>query len=168
MFSGSEVLVATVPGHEYAEVLATGWQLIFGTILPFIIILGCNVAIIVTLNRAANERSKLKGQGQSLTKTSTEKETQFLIRMLVLVSLAYVLTSIPYRLYNMILDSPEMSHVYKMDEPYWSVRYSAQHYILNCFWFCNYALNYYLYCIGGGKQYRKDTLQVLKVFCSCC
>ena len=165
LFSGNEVVVASVPEAHVVAVLSTNWQLVFGTILPFLIIISCNVAIIVTLKRASSERSKLEARARE--KNTTEKDTQFLTRMLVLVSIAYVVLSIPYRFYTVVMEIPALKDMYDMREPYWNIKYNMQHYILTIFWSCNNAVNCYLYCLGGGKQYRQDTLHILKVIVCC-
>jgi hypothetical protein len=89
------------------------------------------------------------------------KETSHLTRMLILVSIAYVVTSIPYRLYVVIIGIPAISVLYTMNQEYWKLRYYGQHFIIAQFWEMNYGINFYLYCIGGGKKYRNDVKQRL-------
>jgi hypothetical protein len=133
--------------------------LLFGTFIPFGIIVFCNLWIIYTLHGASKQRLAM-GVGQNGQKT-IEKETKYLTKMLIIVCIAYVVTSIPYRLHDLLLGVPSISSHYDLNDPYWRLRYSAQNYILHHVWEWNYAVNFYLYCIGGGKKYRQDVKNIL-------
>jgi hypothetical protein len=155
----------SVPDAPHLETLGNTSQLAIGTVLPFSIIIFSNVWIIIVLRSASQERSKMgvsKG-GQE----TREKETTYLTRMLILVSIAYVITSIPYRLYDIIMGMPEINSIYEMQEEYWNLRFYDQHFILAQVWITNYAINFYLYCIGGGKKYRNDARKRLGEVISC-
>jgi hypothetical protein len=160
------MLIIKIAGHVELEILASLFQMLFGSIFPFIIILGCNVIIITTVKSASANRTKLssgKGQGQE-----KRKEEQHLTRMLVFVSFVYVVTSIPYRMYILLMLLPAIAEIYKMEETYWNLRYLVE--ILSVFnvWMYNYAINFYLYCLGGGEKYRRDTVDVCKRLVSSC
>jgi hypothetical protein len=161
--SGIEILIISVPGHEIIELLASGFQFAFGTLGPFIIISLSNIIIIVTVRNAAKERSKLSQQQQQQQGgKDQQKDTQFLTRMLIFVSCAYVLTSLPYRIFHVIIDTPAVSEIYDMDNIYWNLRYNIEVWFFFDWWCCNYCINFYLYCIGGGQRYRDDTKAVVK------
>jgi hypothetical protein len=160
-FSGAELLIVSVPAYPIMEILSTWFQLIIGTVFPFFIILISNVIIIITVKRASEERNKI-GQGKG-----KQTDTRFLTRMLIFVSVAYVVTSMPYRLYYLIYSNvPWINRQYNMKDEYWFIRYNVQVAFVFQFWCLNYAVNFYLYCIGGGQRYRQDTLEVCKaMFC---
>ncbi|XP_064629378.1 mu-type opioid receptor-like [Lineus longissimus] len=156
----------SVPHAPELETLGNASQLAFGTILPFCVIVFCNVWIIVVVRNASHERD-LMGVGDRGQKTR-EKETTYLIRMLILVSIAYVLTSIPYRLYDTLIGIPVIRVHYNLSEEYWFLRFNSQDFIMLQFWEINYGINFYLYCIGGGKKYRSDVKQRFRQIITCC
>ncbi|XP_064637901.1 nociceptin receptor-like [Lineus longissimus] len=156
----------TVPHAPELETFGNAVQLAVGTVLPFCLIVFCNVWIIVVLRRASHKQGKM-GVSEKNRKTR-EKETTHLTRMLILVSIAYVVTSIPYRLFDIIIGIPEVKGHYKMDDEYWRLRLNCQHIVIIAFWNVNYGINFYLYCLGGGKKYRDDVKQRVFKFVSCC
>jgi hypothetical protein len=86
--------------------------------------------------------------------------------MLLMVSAAYVVTSLPYRLYAFVIDMPGVATYYDLSDPYWNVRYTLEIWLVYDIWCCNYAVNFYLYCLGGGKRYREDIKALFKgTFC---
>jgi preprotein translocase subunit SecG len=122
--SGTEIIVVQVPDHPVLEIISSLSQMIFGTVVPFVLILGCNIIIIVTVKEASKERAQMSsamGQGQE-----KRKEEQHLTRMLVFVSIAYVVTSIPYRLFAVFLEIPSVQEMYNMDDVYWNLRYQVE------------------------------------------
>ena len=146
--------------------MASGYLLIIGTIVPFIMIISCNIWIINTV-RSAAERRKALGTARKETQKQQEKETQYLTRMLILVSIAYVVTSIPLRLYYFIMDLPYFDNMYDMEQLYWNLRFNVQNWSITVVWFFNYAVNFFLYCAGGGKRYRQDALEILQRIFKC-
>ncbi|XP_064645116.1 uncharacterized protein LOC135498658 [Lineus longissimus] len=156
---GGEVIRMSVD-DKALETFGMLVPLIFGTFLPFAIIVFCNIWIIYTLH-AASRKSVAMGVGQDGQK-SREKEARYLTKMLIIVCFAYVVTSIPYRLHDLLMGVPSISAHYDLSDPYWRLRYSAQNYILHHLWEWNYAVNFYLYCIGGGKRYRQDVRIILE------
>ena len=157
--AGTEVLVLSVPGYPELEVLSSTALLVFGTIIPFTIILASNLVIIVTVKKASMERFKLSGRKK------TDAKDAHMTRMLIFVSVAYVITSLPHRLYILILDIPEVSNLYRMEETYWNLRYNVQLWATFNLWLFGFAINFYLYCLGGGAKYRKDTKAVVLGLC---
>ena len=99
-------------------------------------------------------------------KASKEKE-QNLTGMLLFVSLAYAVTTLPYRLLQPVMEIKEVKAMYDMTLPYWRYRFSIIVFVTANLWFWNSAANFYLYCIGGGKRYRDDTKAVIGQLCSC-
>jgi hypothetical protein len=49
-----------------------------------------------------------------------------------------------------------------MTRLYWVVRYGVEYWFIHEIWYQNYSINFYLYCIGGGRKYRNDVKVVLK------
>ena len=158
--SGTELLEPYTPDAPWQALLSSSYQLAFGTILPFLIIFGCNLAIIIGVRRAAGKRDAIA----STTKDAKarQQESKYMMRMLVLVSLAYVFCSIPMRMYDVVLDFPGINEMYDLDDPYWFLRYNTEYWACALIWDANYAINFYMYFIGGGKKFRNDAKDVIR------
>ncbi|XP_064635624.1 growth hormone secretagogue receptor type 1-like [Lineus longissimus] len=154
--TGVEVLLVTA-ANPVIEILASGFQMVIGSFLPFLVIFGSNVVIIITVKTAARKRLKMEAS-QCQEKRN---ETQYLTRMLIFVSIAYVVTSMPFRMYYLIIDVPEIHDMYNMDVPYWNICYNVEESFFFLIWLFNFAINFYLYCVGGGQKYRNDTVKVI-------
>ena len=131
------------------------FQLACGTLIPFCIIVVSNIWIIITVRKANEERKKMeviKEEG----KKKREKDTKYLSRMLILVCIAYVTSSIPYRMYDALMNLPELMSLYDFTKVYWILRYQIEYWWLLVLWHQNYSINFFLYCIGGGRKYRND------------
>jgi hypothetical protein len=84
------------------------------------------------------------------------------MRMLLMVSLAYVFCSIPMRMYYLVLESPALKAVYDFKYRYWFIRYSVEYWTVCMLWQMNYAVNFYMYVIGGGQKFRQDVREVVR------
>jgi hypothetical protein len=102
-FSGTEVVYVSIPGHPELELLSTTLGMVIGTVIPFVIIAISNLIIIITVKSASKAREKLSG------KKAEGSKNAHMTRMLIFVSVAYAITSLPYRLYYFISDIPEIS-----------------------------------------------------------
>jgi hypothetical protein len=165
-FVGLEVLIISVPSRPIIEMLTSAFYMIFGTFLPFAVISICNLIIIVTVKQATKKRLKLE-QTQS-SKHRHERETAYLTRMLISISAAYIMTSLPLRIHYFVMDIPEVASMYDFSNPYWNLRYLLENAILGTLWFTNHAINFYLYIVAGGSKFRNDTKQILWKLTCCC
>jgi hypothetical protein len=158
--SGGYGLAVSTPENPEYQLLVLAYHLGVGAVIPFVIIVGCNVGIITTIRSAAEKRGEM-GQDEKGKKT-TERETRYLTRMLVIVCLAYAMLSLPYRLYDFFLMIPAIGDQYKTDTSrYWQFRHLFEAWLLSHIWDWNYGVNFYLYCIGGGKRYRSQVTNML-------
>jgi hypothetical protein len=164
IFPGARIMLYNVP--LALEKAASLFNILLGTACPSLIIFGSNLVIIFTLNRAKLERMKLKSKESGIT-GSKVKDNQLTV-MLLLVSTAYIITTVPYRTTDPIFEMPEVAAVYDMTQQYWKLRYIIWLYATFNIWFYNYAVNFYLYCVGGGKRYRIDTVEVISSLCRPC
>jgi hypothetical protein len=154
-----------IPSYPALEYVALAYHLGVGTLIPFTVIVICNIWIIATLRNASESRRKMVDEK---TKKTQGKETRYLTRMLILVCMAYVITSIPFRTYDLVLLVPPIASTYDMSDPYWKTRYQLQYWILCHLWEWNFAINFYLYCVGGGRKYRNDVKRLFgHVFSFC-
>ena len=80
--------------------------------------------------------------------------------MLILVSVAYFILCVPYGVSEVILAAPDVVGIYDMSVPYWQVRLSLITYVMIHWSALNHVVNFYLYVLGGGKQYRDDVKQI--------
>ena len=94
----------------------------------------------------------------------SKSENRYLTRMLILVSAAYEILSIPYRLYEIIRSIPSVAVIYDMTKLYWRLRHLVFFFAGLELWHMNYAVNFYLYFVGGGRKYRQDAKNIL-TFC---
>ena len=139
--------------------LSTNFQLVFGTIVPFLIIIGSNIVIILTIRAAAKARLKMQNRGDNIPEKA-RNESEFLTRMLIFASLAYVVTSIPYRLFQVILQIPQIQAQFDMNDFCDFIFYIITITACYALWVWNFAVNFYMYVIGGGKRYRKDVKEI--------
>jgi hypothetical protein len=151
-----------VPDNPALESFGSTFQLLVGTIIPFIVIVFANVWIIITVHRASSQLKNLATSDKNEKKR--KQETHHLTRMLILVSAFYVICSIPYRAYEIAIDIPAVKKIYDFNDGYWFIRYRTEYIGLLILWHLNYAVNFYLYCIGG-KKFRKDAQRLLSCRC---
>jgi hypothetical protein len=65
-------------------------------------------------------------------------------------------------MYDLVIAIPPIKKLYDMTKPYWDVRFTCQYWVILYLWEWNYGINFYLYCIGGGKKYRNDVKNLMK------
>jgi predicted benzoate:H+ symporter BenE len=158
IFLGVRAVVISIPSHPEYEIVVSVLQSIVGTVGPFLIILISNLLIITSLKLANKERDRLSA---TATKFNTDSK---LTIMLLLVSIAYIVLSLPYRMFFWSFQIPQIARIYDMSDLYWKLRYAVGAwitFILSC---SNSSVNFYLYVIGGGTRYRKDAKDVLRMF----
>jgi preprotein translocase subunit SecG len=160
--TGLESVYLNYPEPRWVEQVVGAYMLTVGTIIPFIVIMTCNVIIIASVQKAARRRNKMAAGGGGGGATSEERH---LTRMLILVAVAYVILSIPMRLFDMLFSIPEVIEKYDMTDPYWQMRYSVEYWTVTEMWNTNFAVNFYLYFLGGGKKYRNDAKHVFTMCC---
>jgi hypothetical protein len=162
--SGEKILSPSVPEYPWLESLISLAHLVFGSLVPFAIIVVCNIGIIVAMRTAASERKEMGTVAKN--EKSQEQGTRHLTRMLMVVCAVYVVTSLPFRLYELAFSTSAVKQFYDMSQPYWRLRHNTEFHLLICIWDWNYGVNFYLYCIGGGQKYRQDVKALVKkIFC---
>ncbi|XP_064624468.1 galanin receptor type 2-like [Lineus longissimus] len=155
---GYYLTIITSPGHPALEVFSSWFQMLAGTILPFVIISTSNVFIIVTIHHASQERSKMEyGDNEK-----RGRETVYLTRMLIFISLAYIILSVPYRWYTLGTKIPSISKLYNMSRVSSRKQFMMGALSASILWSFNYAINFFLYCVGGGAKYRRETVFILR------
>jgi hypothetical protein len=141
--------------------LVSNFQFLFGTIFPFLLIITSNIIIIVTVKSAAKSRMSL--QAKRADGNQGDTAGSYLTRMLIFVSLAYVITSIPYRLIQVVLLVADVD----LGDICNFVIYNLVIAVCYGIWICNFSINFYMYCVAGGKRYRNDTMDIIRSL-KCC
>ncbi|XP_064627862.1 G-protein coupled receptor 183-like [Lineus longissimus] len=163
--TGVESVQPDVKGNPALEMFGSMFQLFFGTLIPFAVIMFMNIWIIITVKRASHKHKQMTGSSAP-SDAKRKQETSHLTRMLILVSSAYVVCSIPLRLYEMLFDLPALKEIWDFGQVVWFMRYKVGYIILADIWILNFGVNFYLYCIGG-KKFRNDAVNILKVCFMC-
>jgi hypothetical protein len=146
-----------VPEAQWVEIFLNLYQLIIGTILPFSILIVCNSVIIIRVRQAASERKQIESKERRKT-----NETNLTV-LLLMTSFAYLVCSIPKRLYGAVVGVLE--YYDDRTDPYWSSRYWLQWWVCTHIWSLNFAINFYVYFLGGGAKFRRDTKEIfLNIF----
>jgi hypothetical protein len=114
--------------------------------LPFVMILGCNIAIVVKIRDIAKEQARLRLPIQN------ERSTN---KMLLFVSFAFLILVAPSRVTSLLnnflkFESP-------VDKAIMDLITSISYNML----FMNHATNFFLYIAGGGKKFKSDLRSVL-------
>lgn len=132
----------TTPMNKYFEAYVRPWiAFSLVSVLPFCIIVTCNLLIILTL-----ARSKRKRAGKVLVRSSHEKHIVQLTAMCLSASFCFLVCVTP-------------SIILLIGKPYWAkdnLSYDVAKAINNQLYYVVHSANFFLYCITG-KRFR-DTL----------
>lgn len=139
------------------------FNILLGAGLPFCVIFVSNVTIIATLRKVASARAALRTN----SKDKGGQEELHLTVMLIFVSAAYIVMTLPYRLYTPVFEIPAIKMMYDMTDTFWYLRYYVGAMVVAALFICNYGSNFYLYVIGGGSRFRNDTKEVLFAMLKC-
>ncbi|XP_064630327.1 cysteinyl leukotriene receptor 1-like [Lineus longissimus] len=160
--TGSITEVLDYPNPKWVETVVGLYILLFGTIFPFTVIIFCNTLIILNVQKASRRRQKMDAANKP--GTTGEKENH-LTRMLILVSLTYLILSIPLRLSTVVFKIPELAKMYDLTDDYWQLRLYLVKMVLFTLWTLNFAVNFYMYLLGGGQKFRNETKKVFAQAC---
>jgi preprotein translocase subunit SecG len=158
-FAGTddETALLIYPEAPWVEVLIGTWTLLIAAVVPFVIILISNIFIIYGVRRAAASRNKMADG------TGSQSKENHLTRMLILISVAYIILCLPYGVSEVVLSLPEVAAVYDLRYPYWRMRIILINMALSEISAANHVVNFYLYILGGGKHYRDDVKHLFRV-----
>jgi hypothetical protein len=154
-FLGSEfaAIVTEFEDHPWLNMVVTVYHLTVNGVLPFSVILICNVLILISVKRAASDRRKM-------AKDENESGNTHITRMLVLVSIAFVILCSPYLIFEVLVTIPDVTSEYNFANIYWLLRFNVIFWTMGAFAESNHAINFYLYVLGG-KKFRNDARKVL-------
>jgi hypothetical protein len=156
------ILLRVMPEIQWVANLFDMYELVFGAVLPLTLITGGNMAIIVAVRRAAHDR---KSMTSDMTSRNCEvHEGRNITKMLILVSVAFLICTVPLRVYELLLSMPGVLTKYDSASKYWQNRKILEKWVYTEFFKSNFAVNFYLYFLGGGRKFRRE---VLDLFRSC-
>jgi hypothetical protein len=121
------------------------------SLVPFGIILGSNIAILVKMNAAVKERARLQH--------TMEKNESSRTKMLLLISFAFLILVAPLRVIYLVSISIRRVSTTPVTEAKLDLAIVIGFQLL----FLNNSVNFYLYILGGGKKFKSD----LKSLCTC-
>ncbi|XP_064649860.1 kiSS-1 receptor-like isoform X2 [Lineus longissimus] len=154
---GLERFVEDFPAAPVVEKIVSWWELIAGTVVPFFVLIIFNCLIIWNVRSASKFQRQMtydqKDKMQALRKAKAEAH---LTRMLLLVCIAYLVCSVPVRIYLL-----ENTGSFNYQDPEWFIQFNVGYWYGCIGWYMNYAINFYLYCIAGGRKFRQDVLEIL-------
>jgi hypothetical protein len=153
-------LLRDVPQARWFEQLYKSYLLLFGTILPFSTLAVCNTIIIIEVSRAARRRRKMKSEA-AVGKHGKTKDAN-LSGILLMTSLAYLVCSCPKRGYESLAATNYDENDRAATALYW-----LGFWIVTELWILNFAVNFYMYFLGGGKKFRQDARHIFRR-CGCC
>ena len=149
-------LIASYPDARCRETLFHVYNLILGTIAPFSILVISNTIITISIRRAATRRKQMA----VVASEKTGKEPN-LTAMLMMTTFFYFLLSSPKRIYDTVYPQ------YDLADPYWLARHSLQFIVWDKAWVANFAINFYVYFLGGGRKFRQDVKDIFVRGCWC-
>ena len=123
-------------------------------LVPFVIILASNIAIIVKMRNAAKQRRTLVQQISS----SKEKADRAVTRMLLVVSFAVLVLMTPIRIRHILAHAVP----YLTSTPVSAAKTGLAEVLTLHLYLLNNALNFYLYVLGGGKRFKSDLRGIFK------
>ena len=122
-------------------------DLVVFSVIPIIIIIGCNVIIITKLLQARKIR-------QDTMKVTTDDDSSSITTMLVGISVTFILTTVPIALYFI----GEYGWPYETaDDRYNTLTAYA---VTNLFYYLSNSTNFLIYCISGSR-FRRALVAVL-------
>jgi hypothetical protein len=155
-------LARSVPGVPWVGVFFDIYELIMGAVLPFSLIAGGNAAIIISVRRAANQRKEMSAADMTSQKSRLQERS--ITKMLLFVSFAFLICQFPYRVYHTMFEIPGVMTMYDKNSYYWNTRSLLQKIVFTELFMASFAINFYLYFLGGGQKFRQDTKRML-FFC---
>ncbi|XP_064647142.1 thyrotropin-releasing hormone receptor-like [Lineus longissimus] len=140
------IILLDVPHPKWLETAIATYELV-AVIVPFTTIVLCNALILFGILRSAKRRSKMAGEETTGQRTMGKSLT----RMLILVSVFYVIFNLPIQLYSEMVRNSSYN-----PDPYEQVLNRFIYKLFGELFHFNFACNYYLYIMGGGAKFRND------------
>jgi hypothetical protein len=125
---------------------------VVNSLIPILSLAIFNTLIIKAYNRSTGKRAELYHGNRKETEETRKEATEQnqLTRMLLLISIAFLITVAPHRIGRSInVIFPQKTAVGR------AIVLAIRHFNYRC-WFINNAINFYLYVCGGGERFRND------------
>ncbi|XP_045196298.1 galanin receptor type 2-like [Mercenaria mercenaria] len=125
-------------------------------LLPFVVMLICNVSILAKVVCLAQKRSaSLHARGQNQTSAKSKKMLKTVTRRIVILTIAYIVCNSPLSVLNVILSSSKADYIVEAEHVQF---YRIPFHVLM---FVNNGVNFLLYCLIG-SGFRKDFMSILR------
>ena len=159
--SGNGTLAFCKPSTDgYEQFLNSAWPLVdllIFSILPFLFLVVSNGLLVKKLTASVREANLKLSAGQCGQAKAREKKVSSVTLTLVVVSVTFILLCLPFSL-CLILIEFVLEEI--PDENRFALSLSYFMYALvNALWYCNSAVNFYLYCLTGSK-FRTECLRM--------
>ena len=146
---GSSTAVCTIRYAWYGAFWSQVWtriDLFLYSVIPAATLVLGNGVLAVTLTAAVRTASQtLTGGGQSLKSEDRKRNVSSTTVTVMAVSMAFLCFSLPLMIYVNIIYTPDMT------DPETRLFYRFLHEMLFVVAFCNFAVNFYLYCLTGSR-----------------
>ena len=146
---------------KYKQFLGDVWSwvdLLIFSILPFLFLAISNGLLVKKLAASVREANLKLSAGQRGQAKRREKKATSVTLTLVIVSITFIILCLPFSLY-VLLNDFVLEKI--PDENLFSRSIKQFIYgMVNLLWYCNSAVNFYLYCLTGSK-FRAECLRVL-------
>lgn len=128
------------------------------SLIPTIILVILNTGIIYGISKSGNIEKSVSSKskhGEGTDKKSSDKSR--LTKMTVMSSIAFISLTVPYSLYRLYFTFSKGTTAYEN-----FMRSLILQTLLKTT-LANYAINFYLYIVGGGKRFRDDVSNILSI-----
>jgi hypothetical protein len=156
-----EDIVMDFKSHPWVEVIVAVYHSAVMSFIPFSVIFVSNILILRSVRSAASDRSKLS-QGER----SGASGNRHLTRMLLLVSSAFIVCCLPFAVYEISFAIPAVYEMYDYNSTYGLLSISIIGWTNALFTQMNHGVNFYLYVLGGGRKFRTDAENALRMRCT--
>ncbi|KAL8590285.1 hypothetical protein ACOMHN_006401 [Nucella lapillus] len=139
---------------QFFDSIVQPWiDLVVSSFLPSLLLLLGNSALTLTLYGSMRQARQMTSQGDTTT-TTRKKATSSLTVTLISVSVTYLCLTLPVCVFSIVYEYLDDSDIYFVAwmELVWMV--------CNLLWYCNSAINFYLYCLTGSK-FRAQSKRLL-------
>ncbi|XP_076464240.1 uncharacterized protein LOC143296279 [Babylonia areolata] len=130
---------------QYYDMFIYPWlDLVFTSFLPSLLLLLGNSALTASLYRSVRQARQMSSRADTTT-TNREKAASSLTVTLMCVSVTFLCLTLPVSVFLITEKYLDFSDAYYVAwlELVWVV--------VSLLWYCNYAINFYLYCLTGTK-----------------
>ncbi|XP_076464675.1 uncharacterized protein LOC143296541 [Babylonia areolata] len=129
----------------YDEFIYPWLDLVFTSFLPSLLLLLGNSALAASLYHSVRQARQMSSRADTTTTTTRKKAASSLTVTLMCVSVTFLCLTLPVCLYLITYSYLDVS------DAYYEAWLELVWVVVSLLWYCNYAINFYLYCLTGTK-----------------